>query len=377
MKITDIRARPLALAFKKPYHWAGRVDYGAVNLLVEVETDEGITGYGETTAARPADIAFAALRGVAPLFIGESPFDIERLMPRARFLGGFSHNPRFANLTLAGVEMALWDVIGKAARRPVHQLLGGACQNEVDYFGFPQGDTADELAEGARAAVDAGCSVIYIKVGRGERKDMENTATVRAAIGDRKLRLDANEAWDVRTAIAMINRLARFDPEFIEQPTPAQSLAALKQVKDAVPVPIAADQSVYTLNDVYEVCRQQAADLIVLSFHETGGLLAFKKAAAIAEAAGISICLHGQSVTGMTDLAQHQVALTLPNVSDGNQIMHQLLVEDVIAAPDITPVNGKLSAAVAFRPGLGFELDWDAVERAAELYRRDERYWHS
>lgn len=377
MKITAIRTRPLALAFREPYHWAGRVDYGAVNLLVEVETDAGITGYGETTAARPADIASAALRGITPLFIGESPFDIERLLGRARFLGGFSHNPRFANLTLAGVEMALWDIIGKAAGQPVHRLLGGACQSEVDYFAFPQGDGADELADDARAAVDAGYSVIYIKVGRGERKDMENTAAVRAAIGDRKLRLDANEAWDVRTAIAMINRLARFDPEFIEQPTPALSLAALKQVKDAVTVPIAADQSVYTLNDVYEVCRQQAADLIVLSFHEAGGLLAFKKAAAIAEAAGISICLHGQSVTGMTDLAQHQVALTLPNVSDGNQIMHQLLIEDVIAAPDITPVNGKLSAAIASRPGLGFELNWDAIERTAELYRRDERHWHS
>ncbi len=318
MKITSIRTRPLALPFKEPYHWAGRADYGTVNVLVEVETDEGIIGYGESTAARPAEGVIAALQGIAPLLIGESPFDSERLARRCRFLGGFSHNPRFANLALTGVEMALWDIIGKAGGRPVYQLLGGACHDEIDYFAFPQGDTAAELAQGARAAVEAGYTVVYIKVGRGERKDLENAEAVRAVIGHRKLRLDANEAWDVRTAIYMINRLARFDPEFIEQPTPALSLAALKQVKDSVSVPIAADQSVYTLNDVYEVCRQQAADLIVLSFHETGGLLAFKKAAAIAEAAGISICLHGQCVSGMTDLAQHQVALTLPNVADGN-----------------------------------------------------------
>ncbi len=368
MKITFLHTRPLALAFKEPYHWAGRVDYGAVNVLVEVGTDEGIAGYGESTAARPADGVMAALHGIAPLLIGEPPFDIERLMRRCRFLGGFNHAPRFANLTLAGVEMALWDIIGKAAGRPVHQLLGGACQAEVDYFAFPQGDTAKDLAEDARAAVEAGYSVFYMKVGRGARKDMENVEAVRAAIGDRKLRLDANEAWDVHTAITMINRLARFEPEFIEQPTPALSLAALKQVKDAVRIPIAADQSVFTLNDVYEVCRQQAADLIVLSFHETGGLLAFKKAAAIAEAAGIAICLHGQSVTGMTDLAQHQVALTLPNLADGNQIMHQLLVEDVLAAPDITPQQGRLSATAASRPGLGFELNWDAIKRAAARY---------
>lgn len=373
MRITALRTRPLALAFKEPYHWAGRVDYGAVNVLVEVETDEGITGYGESTAARPAEGVVAALQGVAGLLVGEPPADIERLMRRCRFLGGFSHNPRFANLALAGVEMALWDILGKAANRPVHQLMGGACRAEVDYFAFPQGDTAGALAEDARAAVEAGYSVVYMKVGRGERADLENVAAVRAAIGDRKLRLDANEAWDVHTAIRMINRLARFEPEFIEQPTPALSLAALKQVKDAVRVPIAADQSVYTLNDVYEVCRQQAADLIVLSFHETGGLLAFKKACAIAEAAGIAICLHGQSVSGMTDLAQHQVALSLPNLTDGNQIMHQLLVEDVLAAPDITPRQGKLNAAVASRPGLGFELNWDAIARATERYVREPR----
>jgi L-alanine-DL-glutamate epimerase-like enolase superfamily enzyme len=114
VKITALRATPLALQFKEPYHWAGRVDYGAVTLLIEIETGEGISGYGETTAARPADIAFTALQGVTPLFEGRCPFEVERLMHEARFLGGFSHNPRFANLVLAGVEMALWDVIGKA-----------------------------------------------------------------------------------------------------------------------------------------------------------------------------------------------------------------------------------------------------------------------
>lgn len=377
MRITGLRATPLALKFKEPYHWAGRVDTGAVNLLVEVETDEGICGYGETTAGRPADSALAALRGVTPLFVGRSPFDLERLLRDARFLGGFSHNPRFAGLTLAGIEMALWDVIGKAAARPVHQLLGGAFQGSVDYFGFPQGDTAQELAVDASRLASAGYSVIYMKVGRGERKDIENTRAVREAIGDRKLRLDANEAWDVRTALVMIRRLEAFEPEFIEQPTPAQSLAALKQVRDTSPIPIAADQAVHTLFDVYEVCRQRAADLIVLSFHEAGGLLQFKKAAAVAEAAGISICLHGQSVTGMTDLAQHHVALTLPNLADGNQIMHQLLAEDILLAPDLTPAQGKLPVDIALKPGLGFELDWDAVARAHALYETDEAYHHS
>ena len=124
--------------------------------------------------------------------------------------------------------------------------------------------------------------------------------------------------------------------------------------------------------DVYEICRQRAADVIVLSPHEAGGLLAFGKAAAIAEAAGVPICLHGQGVSGITDCAQQHLGLRTANLTDGNQIMHQLLVEDLVSAPDLTPVHGQLEG-----PGLGIELDRDAVRRAAELYERDERYHHS
>lgn len=376
MRIVEINLRPLAMAFKQPYHWAGRVDYGTANLLVEVVTDEGVKGYGEVIAARPAEVALRALEGVRPLFIGRSAFDVERLIHDARFLGSFNYTPRFVNLTLAGLEIALWDAIGKALDRPVYQLLGGAFHQEVDYFGFVQGDTAEQLADHAGRLAAEGYPVIYMKIGRGEGKDLENTAAVRAAIGDRKLRLDANEAWDPRTAIYMIKKLEKFEPEFIEQPTSAGSIAALRQVKEAVSVPIAADQAVFSLYDVYEVCRQRAADLIVLSFHEAGGLLAFKRAAAVAQAAAIPICLHGQNVSGITDCAQHQVALTMPNLSDGNQIMHQLLEEDILTAPDLTPKNGKLGI-LSDRPGLGFELNWDAVERCTERYRKEPHYHHS
>jgi L-alanine-DL-glutamate epimerase-like enolase superfamily enzyme len=375
VKITRIKTTPLALPFKEPYHWAGRVDLGAAVVLVQVETDEGLSGLGESTAGLPAEGVLNSLQGVAPLFIGEPVFDIERLFTQARCLGGFSHTPWFANLVLAGLEMALWDVIGQAAGRPVYQLLGGAARAQVDYFGFPQGDKAEELAEDAKAMAEAGYSVIYMKVGRGEAVDLCNVAAVRDVIGGRRLRLDANGAWDTRTAIYTIDKLARFEPEWIEQPTPPLSIAALRQVKESVQVPIAADQSVFTLWDVYDICRQQAADAIVLSIHEAGGLLAFKKAAAIAEAAGIPICLHGQSVSSITDMAQQHVGLTTSNLTDGNQIMHQLIVEDLVSTSDLTPRQGKIGRLE--RPGLGIALKQDAVERAAELYMRDHYYHHA
>jgi L-alanine-DL-glutamate epimerase-like enolase superfamily enzyme len=375
MKIAAIKTTPLALPYREPYHWAGRVDYAAAVVLVEVETDDGLVGIGESVAGFPAEGAVAALQGVAPLFIGEPVFDIERLVIGARHLGSFNHTPWSANFVLAGLEMALWDILGKAAGWPVYRLLGGAVRDEVDYFGFVQGDTTDELAEDARDLAAAGYSVIYLKVGRGEAADLRNTAAVREAIGDRRLRLDPNCAWSVAEAIHMIARLRRFEPDWIEQPTPLMSIAALRQVKETVSVPIAADQAVFTPADVYEICRQRAADVIVLSPHEAGGLLAFGKAAAIAEAAGVPMCLHGQGVSGITDCAQHHLGLRTANLTEGNQIMHQLLVEDLIAAPDLAPVQGKLG--LLDRPGLGVELDRDAVRRAAELYERDERYHHS
>ena len=144
-------------------------------------------------------------------------------------------------------------------------------------------------------------------------------------------------------------------------------LAALEQVKRSAGIGIAADQLVFTPEDVYDVCRHQAADLIVLGLHETGGLVRFRAAAAIAAAAGVNVCLHGVWETGITTCASNQVAATVPNLDDGNQYMNHLIAEDIISAPDLRLDAGQLP--VSELPGLGFELDEDAIGRAAERYR--------
>ena len=367
MKISKIILKPLFLTFKVPYHWAGRVDYGVSVVLSKVETDEGLVGHGESTASFPADGSLGLLGNIVPYFIGESPFDIDRLVYRARHLGTINDAIRMPNLLLAGLEMALWDIAGQAAGRPLYQLWGGAVREYVDYFGFVQGDTAEELAASAKTLQAEKFSVIYLKIGRGEKSDLRNVQAVRSALGPgMKLRVDANGAWDVFTAKNMIRKLAEFDLEFIEQPVDCRSLAALKQVKDASPIPIAVDQGAYSLEEVYEVCRTQAADVLVLSPHETGGGSNFKKAAAIGEAARIPLCLHGQFTSGLTDLFQHHLGLTLPNLTEGNQIMHQLLVEDLLSGSALKPVEGRLG--LFDEPGLGLSLNEDAVARAHENY---------
>ena len=373
MKITEVRTKPLLVPYTSPYHWAQGVIDGAMVILVEVDTDEGLTGYGESIGTPSTEGIQSYIKLAGANCVNRSPFENAQLMAEAyhalfQALGTCS-SPRFGGQVLAGLEMALWDLMGKATGLAAHELMGGAVRNEIQYFGFAQGETAEEIAAEAKLLAESGCEVIYFKVGRGDALDIAIAQQVRAAIGPQKrLRMDPNEHWSPVRAARMIRKMCEFDVEFIEQPTNCESLAALAQVRANSPVAIAADQLVFTPYDAYNVCRENAADLIVLGLHETGGLLRFSKVAHIAEAAGIDICIHGLYETGITTCAANQVAATLPNLDDGNQYMNHFLEWDIVKSPDLSLQNGKLP--VLKGPGLGFELDWDAISQASELHSK-------
>ena len=361
------------MPYTSPSHWAQGVIDGATVILVEVHTDTGLTGYGESVGTPSAEGIQSFIDVAGAICIGRSPFENAQLMAEAyhalfQALGTCS-SPRFGGQVLAGLEMALWDLMGKSTGRPVHELMGGAVRNEIQYFGFAQGETAEQIAAEAKLLAESGCEVIYFKVGRGDALDIAIAQQVRAAIGPQKrLRMDPNEHWSPVRATRMIRKMLEFDVEFVEQPTNCESVAALAQVRANSPVAIAADQLVFTPYDAYNVCRENAADLIVLGLHETGGLLRFSKVAHIAEAAGIDICIHGLYETGITTCAANQVAATLPNLDDGNQYMNHFLEWDIVKSPDLSLQNGKLP--VLNGPGLGFELDWDAVNQASDLHSK-------
>lgn len=364
----------MLVPYKKPYHWAKGVITGAAVVLVEVHTDDGIVGIGESVATPSAEAIESYLKVAGGICIGRSPFENTHLMTEcyhALFQAlGTCSAPRFSGQILAGLEMALWDVMGKATGRAVHELLGGALRDKIDYFGFPQGTTPEEVAEEAREMAEAGCDVIYFKVGRGDALDIEITRQVREAVGpDKRLRMDPNESWPPIKAARMLSKMAEFEVEMVEQPTNAESISALAQVRANSPIAIAADQLVFTPHEAFDVCREKAADLIVLGLHETGGIARFRKVANIAEAADINICIHGLYETGITTIAANHVAATLPNLDDGNQYMNHLLEWDIIKSPDIALKDGCLP--VLGGPGLGIELDPDAVARAAENHVRE------
>ncbi len=369
MLITDIRVTPLALPLKRPYVWSQGVETRFHVNLVELIGEDGAVGVGETTTAPDAAAQAMVLRKLARHFIGRTVFETRQIMAeayRANFLAFGGNMPRYANQLMSGFDMAALDLQGQATDRPVWDLLGGAVRADVGYFHFLQGETVEELAADARAAVAAGHPVIYLKVGIKPERDIAATRAVRAAIGDTRLRLDANEAWDPALALRMITRLAEFDIEYIEQPTPSTALEALGQVARQSPIAIGADQSVFTLNEVYRAISGGHAHMIAVGPREIGGLRPMMQAAAIAEAAGLKICIHSSMTTGITTVAEHHVGRAIPNLDDGNQIMWQLLEDNVLEGPDVAPVKGRL--ALEGKPGLGLSLDRDVVARAHERF---------
>ncbi len=370
MRIADVVITPLRLPYLKTYHWAQGTLEAAEVLLVEAKGEDGTTGIGEIMADQSVPGIEIFAKKAVEYLIGRDLTEMTRPLAEA-YQGifqahGTTSAPRFGAQVLSGLEIALWDLLGRVTGQPLHTLLGGAQHKEIQYFGFPQGDTAEEIADHARTLCEAGHEVIYVKIGRGDALDLEIVRQTREAIGDRRLRLDANEAWDLLTARRMIGRLSKYDPEFIEQPINSLSLAALKSFRASSPVPVAADQKVFNHFDLFDVCQAEAADLIVLGLHETGGPSGFKKAAAVAEAAGLNVCLHGIYETGITTAAANHVGASISNLDDGNQYMNHLLAEDIVAAPDLNLNEGRLP--VLDGPGIGVTLDADAVQRAAGRY---------
>ena len=372
MRIKSINCYPLLINNKYPYYWSHGIINSTEIILIEIEAENGVKGYGESIATPSGEGVKAFIDSASSVLIGEDIFQNQRIIKKCYHSLFQAHGtcsaPRFGAQILSGLEMALWDLCGKIVERPLHELLGGKCRDKIEYFGFIQGNTPDELAIDAKKLSKNGHKVIYGKIGREESTDVQIVKKVREAVGkETRLRFDPNEAWDLVTAKRMIEKLEDFSIEMIEQPCNHMNISVLKQIKDLNKVSIGVDQSVFNLNDLFQIALLNAADLVVLGLHETGGIGGLKKAAAVAESAGLNICIHGLHETGITTCAANQVAATIPNLDDGNQFMNQLIESDIINSPDLTLQNGGLP--VLDGPGLGFEINFEAVQEAKEKYK--------
>jgi L-alanine-DL-glutamate epimerase-like enolase superfamily enzyme len=372
VRVARVEATPLAIPLEQEFHWSGGVQRGANLVLFSVHTDDGVVGYGESICEDPVAVTSYGLL-MAEHFVGQELANVEAMLRSVWTEGRWRFWPQFTQLTVSGIEMACWDALGRTLGVPTNVFFGGRVRDEVDFFGFVQGDSPEQLARHAGELAARGFDVVYVKLGRSARDDEECVAAIRDAIGpERLLRVDPNEAWDVGEAVERIRRLETYGLDWVEQPVPAGNVKGLAHVRRSVGVKIAADQAVFTTRQLLEVLREEAADVVVQGAHDAGGLLPFRQQATIAQAHGVNVNRHAFMETEVSFLANLQVAATIPNLTSGNQVMHQLLAERLVKPPLPLLENGR--ARVPDLPGHGFEIDLDAVAVAHERWERDGPY---
>jgi L-alanine-DL-glutamate epimerase-like enolase superfamily enzyme len=344
--------------------------FGTRTVLVRVDTDEGITGWGEPSKLG-ADLLVPAVRSMAALALGQDPLAIEALHERL-MVGTYKIEGRMQAMTVAGIEMACWDIKGKAAGLPLYQLLGGAYHGRVRMYGTIKRDTPGGQARRAERCLEAGFTAVKLLVstrqGYDARPDttIECVRAVRTAVGpDAEILLDANGAWSVPNAVRMCRALEEYEPYHLEQPVPERDMAALAQVNQATTIPITFGEEDYSLWRYKEAILSGAAEVLQPD-PVKAPLLTCKKVGVLAEAFSKAFTPHDTSVLHGMAAALHLVAsvpsargpqeCTLPPAQDKED------GADVLSHPFRLERDGCLPVPQA--PGLGVDLD-ERAQRAA------------
>ena len=264
MKITQVRLGRISTPLRVPFKTALRTVNSVEDVIVELHTDTGAVGYGEAppTGVITGDTTGAILGAIrdhiAPALLGRDLDEFEDLT--AAVQKALVHNTS----AKAAVDMALWDLLGQKYSAPVYRMLGGARRNIVTDITISV-NPPEEMARDARTAVQRGYDCLKVKVGIDPELDVARLAAVRQAVGrDIKLRIDANQAWNAKQAVRILNQMQEkgLDIEFVEQPVPAADLEGMQYVTRHADVPVLADESVFSPADALRIMQTGAADLV-------------------------------------------------------------------------------------------------------------------
>jgi L-alanine-DL-glutamate epimerase-like enolase superfamily enzyme len=373
MRIVRLETIPLHLPVKRILVESGGTFSRFDHVLIKLHADNGLYGLGEVEAypsferlgVETQEGIVAILRDhFGPAIMGEDPFDIARIWARMdRAVEGYLR-------VKGGVDIALYDLIGKHLGVPVYNLIGGRVRDHYVVEGVGYGISIDEpdvVAKIAKDAVERGYRQLELKAG-DERpdRDVERLRRVREVIGkDIPIKIDFNGFYETKTAIRLIREMEPIGIQWIEQPAKYWDLDGLAEVRAAVTTIIVVDESVETPQDMVRVIKHKATDAVHLKPMVKGGLTTVRKIAAIAEGAGIAIVPGTSSPTGVGAAAAHAFIASCTRLSGGTHGSPlDTLVEDVITnpvPPDSTIVH--IQAGV----GLGVELD----EAIIKKYRVD------
>lgn len=367
MRITSIRTTVVYGRRKRAYGRVTKTALGPADVseyaLVSVETDDGVAGIGEISSVfsrRGRLLARDVDEVLAPRLIGLDPLDITRISTTLDdALSG-------AEMAKAGVEMAMWDIAGKALGVPVYTLLGGKVRESVPLsYSVPFGEP-EEMAEFAAARAKEGFRTVKVKVGQDADRDVAAVRLVREAVGDaHRVRVDANMAWrTAKEAIAIIRRMEPYAPELIEQPLPPRELDALAEIRRNVGVPVMVDESVGHPRDAMEVVRRRAADIVNVYVSESGGIRNAVRTFTLCELAGLPCMIGSMPEFGVGTAAQIHLGVAMTNLKLDSDTCGVLYHEADLLKTPLRFENGHAFAPEG--PGLGVELDDSVVERWRE-----------
>jgi L-alanine-DL-glutamate epimerase-like enolase superfamily enzyme len=375
MKITRVETKILEIPVRSPYVFSHGVLKAFSNVLVWVYTDQGITGVGESSFVPGGGVSEETPESckplidqyLAPTLMGEDPFDLESIHMKMDAVV-----PRNL-IAKCGIDLALWDIMGKATQEPAYKLLGGQFQAKILCTYTLSIDTPERMAEQAQFRKSQGYRTLVIKIGREPLTDIERLKQVRQAVSDDiHLRLDANEAYWPDQAIQIIRQMEKYHPEFVEEPVKRWDLEGMAKVAQAVDTPISSDESNTSLESVMKLIQRKAADIINIKISKNGGLYRSKKIAAIAEAAGIPIIVGGANTYEVgrqacrhfaVSTAQAQMGMGSEGCAPASQSKIDDVTRSVLTYEDVS--QGKGYVEVIPGPGLGAELDEEKVRKYA------------
>jgi D-galactarolactone cycloisomerase len=370
MRIESVRAIPLLVTLDEPQR-TGVATYTKLGIaLVEVRTDSGLVGYGECLARYSPRIWAGIVEDLlAPLVVGADPFDTERLWERMfRDLRSFSgHSRGMLVEAIAGVDIALWDIKGKATGLPLYALLGGASRSRLRAYAssIMQQDLGAMETEAARL-VEAGFRAIKIKVGVGAEHDAATVRAVRRVVGDSiDLMLDANGAYRASEAIDLATRVADQRITWLEEPVAPDDLEGYARIRAVTAIPIAAGEAEYTRFGAKELFSRGLVDVVQPDVARSGGFSETRKIIDLASAHHVAYAPHvgfsgAVCVAATLHLAASAVNfMTYECIHTANPLREQLATRAIGGPGQL--VDGEIPLPDG--PGLGLELDPDAVRR--------------
>jgi len=363
---------------------------GRQYVFVQVDTDEGITGWGEITGtgALPNRAVAAVLREVGPFLEGEDASRIEAIWNKIFRAMTYVGTRGITSCVVSGIDIALWDIRGKALGLPIYELLGGAVRDSIAlYTHFPLGATPEEAAQNVMVPVNDGVKAIktdpfqpewqrryrqgvpgaYLDGGmsaEGEQEGADFIAAIREAVGPQvEILIDAHALYNVPTAIRLANRLAQFNITWFEEPVPPESYHALRQVRDQLHTRLCVGERLHTRFEFVPILEQRLADFIMPDVTWTGGISELKKISTMAEAYYIPVSPHDASGP-INVLAGAHVMMTVPNFYKLETIRSRMDSYDAFIQTPLDTRDGQLY--VPKKPGLGLEMNLDYLRAHAD-----------